>query len=85
VHFIVRAKRMGFSLKEIDELLSLRVEKESTCAEVKELAEHKLHDIGRKIAELNRMKNALQQITDACCGGEEPAVHCTILNALDAE
>ncbi len=85
VHFIVRAKRMGFSLKEIDELLSLRVDKESTCGEVKELAEHKLHDIGRKIAELNRMKNALQQITDACCGGEEPAVHCTILNALDAE
>jgi len=86
VHFIVRAKRMGFSLKEIDELLSLRVDKElSTCAEVKELAEHKLQDIGEKIAELNRMKNALQQITDACCGGEEPAVHCTILNALDAE
>ena len=86
VHFIVRAKRMGFSLKEIDELLSLRVDKElSTCAEVKELAEHKLQDIGKKIAELNRMKHALQQITDACCGGEEPAVHCTILNALDAE
>ena len=86
VHFIVRAKRMGFSLKEIDELLSLSVDKESsTCGEVKELAEHKLQDIGKKIAELNRMKDALQQITDACCGGEEPAVHCTILNALDAE
>ncbi len=85
VHFIVRAKRMGFSLKEIDELLSLRVDKESTCSEVKELAEHKLQDIGNKIAELNRMKNALQQITDACCGGEEPAIHCTILNALEAE
>ena len=86
VHFIVRAKRMGFSLKEIDELLSLRVDKEqSTCGEVKELAEHKLADIDRKIAELNRMKNALQQITDACCGGQEPAIHCTILNALDSE
>ena len=84
VNFIVRAKRMGFSLKEITELLSLRVDRESsTCGEVKEMAEHKLVDIDRKIAELIRMKEALEQITEACCGGEESAVHCTILNALE--
>lgn len=86
VQFIVRARRMGFSLKEIEELLSLRVDKEhSTCGEVKDLAEVKLKDINEKIAELERMKNALQKITDACCGGDESAVHCTILNALDAQ
>ena len=84
VQFIMRARRMGFSLKEIDELLSMRVTKEeSTCGEVKELAENKLKVIEEKLAELNRMKGALQQITDACCGGDESAVHCTILNALD--
>jgi len=84
VQFIMRARRMGFSLKEIDELLSMRVTKEeSTCGEVKDLAEKKLVVIDGKIAELNRMKGALQQITDACCGGDESAVHCTILNALD--
>ena len=84
VKFIVRAKRMGFSLKEITELLSLRVgREEGTCAEVKQLAQHKLQDIEEKISELTRMKGALQQITDLCCGGDEPAVHCTILNALD--
>jgi MerR family Zn(II)-responsive transcriptional regulator of zntA len=82
----MRAKKMGFSLKEIDELLSMRVTpEESTCGEVKELAENKLQVIDAKIAELERMKNALQQITDACCGGDESAIHCTILNALDAE
>ncbi len=85
VSFIVRAKRMGFSLKEIGELLSLQVEKfDSTCGEVKELAEQKLVSIESKIAELQRMQAALKQITDACCGGSEPAVHCTILNALAA-
>ena len=85
VEFIVRAKRMGFSLKEIGELLSLRVDKDSsTCGDVKELAEQKLKDIDAKLAELRRMKNALQQITDACCGGPASAVHCTILNALEA-
>ena len=84
VQFIMRARKMGFSLKEINELLSLRVTKEeSTCGEVKELAENKLKVIEEKVAELNRMKGALQQITDACCGGDESAVHCTILNALD--
>jgi MerR family Zn(II)-responsive transcriptional regulator of zntA len=86
VKFIMRAKKMGFSLKEIDELLSMRVTREeSTCGEVKKLAENKLQVIDAKIAELERMKNALQQITDACCGGDESAIHCTILNALDAE
>ena len=84
VGFIVRDKRMGFSLREIGELLSLRVDREqSTCGDVKELAEAKLLDIDRKMQELVLMHNALQQITEACCGGDEPAVHCTILNALD--
>jgi len=84
VHFIRRARAMGFSLKETRELLSLQVERQvSTCGEVKLLAEHKLVSIDEKIAELNKMKAALQQVTDACAGGEESAVHCTILNALE--
>ena len=84
VKFIFRAKRMGFSLKEIEELLSLRVEKsDSTCGDVKILAEQKLTVIDSKIAELRRMQSALQKITDACCGGQEPAENCTILNALE--
>lgn len=84
VNFIVRAKRMGFSLKEVAELLSLRVDRESsTCGEVKIMAEQKLIDIDKKLEELNLMKTALEQITEACCGGETSAVHCTILNALD--
>tara|TARA_B110000967_G_C18702694_1_gene468672 strand:- start:104 stop:508 length:405 start_codon:yes stop_codon:yes gene_type:complete len=84
VNFIVRAKRLGFSLKEIMELLSLRVDKEdSTCGDVKFLAEKKLEDIEGKINELKRMRNALNKITLACCGGEESAVHCTILNSLE--
>lgn len=83
VHFIRRARSMGFSLKEVLELLSLQVAKEaSTCGEVKLLAQQKLVAIDEKIAELNKMKTALQQITDACSGGDEPAVHCTILSAL---
>ena len=76
---------MGFSLKEIGELLSLQLAKEvATCGEVKSLAEYKLAAIDEKIIELEKMKAALKQITDACAGGQEPAVYRTILNALEA-
>ncbi len=85
VHFIRRARSMGFSLKEIGELLCLQVEKEiTTCGEVKALAEHKLATIDQKIVALEKMKAALKQITEACAGGQASAVHCTILNALEA-
>ena len=85
VSFIRRARGMGFSLKEAAELLSIQVEKEaSTCGEVKSLAEKKLSMIDEKITELNKMKAALQQVTEACVGGQASAVHCTILDALES-
>ena len=85
VSFIRRARGMGFSLKETAELLSMQVEKEaSTCGEVKSLAEKKLVMIDEKITELNKMKAALQQVTEACVGGQASAVHCTILDALES-
>lgn len=85
VLFILKAKQVGFSLKEIAELLSIRVDTSShTCGEVKQLAESKLSSIEEKIAQLTQMHNALSLITEACCGGQEAANHCTILQALDA-
>ena len=76
---------MGFSLNEISELLTLRVERDQhSCADVKTIAEQKLVQIESKINELNKMRDALHKITDACCGGSEPATSCTILNALDS-
>ncbi|MEB8432938.1 Zn(2+)-responsive transcriptional regulator [Cocleimonas sp. KMM 6892] len=84
LHFIQQAKSVGFSLNEISELLTLRVERDQhSCSEVKTIAEQKLVQIESKINELNKMRDALHKITDACCGGAEPATSCTILNALD--
>lgn len=86
VNFILRAKQLGFSLRDIGELLSIQVSKESsTCAEVKDIAEHKLEEIDHKLRELKRMQKALRQISDACCGGPLPAEHCTILQALEGD
>jgi len=86
VNFIRRSRGMGFSLKDISELMTLSVERESsTCGDVKLVAEKKLAAIEEKFLELQKMKAALQQVTDACVGGGESAVHCSILNALAVE
>jgi MerR family Zn(II)-responsive transcriptional regulator of zntA len=84
LRFIKQAKSVGFSLSEIAELLTLRVERDQhSCGDVKQIAEQKIDQIDRKINELDKMRKALHKITDACCGGSEPATSCTILNALD--
>ncbi len=86
LRFIQKAKTVGFSLSEISELLTLRVEREQhSCGDVKQIAEGKITQIDKKINELEQMRKALHKITDACCGGPEPATSCTILNALDGE
>jgi len=84
LRFIKQAKSVGFSLNEISELLTLRVERDQhSCGDVKEIAEQKIIQIDNKINELDNMCKALHKITDVCCGGSEPETSCTILNALD--
>lgn len=84
MQFIIRAKSVGFSLNEIKELLSIKVDKAShSCAEVKSFTEGKLQQINQKIAELSCFKDSLQLLVNACCGGEEQATHCSILSALE--
>ena len=85
VHFIQSAKAVGFSLSEIRDLLTLRVDAANySCQDVKGIALKKLHAIEHKISELENMRKALKSITDICCGGKEPATACTILNSLEA-
>jgi len=84
IRFIKRAKELGFSLKEIAELLSLRVDPETTCCDVKGRAEAKIAKIEEKIRALRRMKEALVKVT-AACNGRGPISECPILAALEME
>jgi MerR family transcriptional regulator, Zn(II)-responsive regulator of zntA len=82
--FILHAKKVGFSLQEIKQLLSLRADKDSyTCEEVKNYTGTKINEIEAKIADLQKMKQALDNLYNACCGGHESARGCTILSSLD--
>lgn len=82
--FILSAKKCGFTLKDIKELLSINIEKNShSCKEVKSFTEHKLHQVEDKIRELTVIQSSLQKLVQACCGGNESAAHCSILSTLE--
>jgi len=82
LRFIRRAKQLGFTLKEIKELLSLRRDPKTPAADLKERAEAKLADIGAKILALQNMKEALLTLTYAC-SGHGTVAECPLLHALD--
>ncbi len=82
IRFIKRAKALGFSLKEIKELLELRVDPETTCADIRDRASAKIRDIEEKIAALREIKAALERLT-AACKGKGPVSECPILEALE--
>ena len=84
VRFIRHAKDLGFALKEIQELLELRVDPISTCADVRKRARAKIADINGRIAALERMKAALERLARSC-RGRGPTSECPILEVLDRE
>jgi Hg(II)-responsive transcriptional regulator len=81
--FIKRAKKLGFSLTEIRQLLEL-AEAEGDRASVKALAEHKLAEIEHRIGELQRMRAALADLTRQC-SGHGPVEGCPIIETLNEE
>jgi MerR family Zn(II)-responsive transcriptional regulator of zntA len=85
-NFTLRSKGMGFSFREFSELMALGVDPEpSICGNVKLVVERKLAAIEEKFLELQKMKVALQQLTDGSVVGGESAVHCSILDKFAVE
>ena len=82
VRFISRAKELGFTLKEIKELMSLRDGGGKRRGEVRAIAEAKMRDIDQKLARLQAMRSALYSLIETCaCGTGRLA--CPILEALN--
>jgi MerR family mercuric resistance operon transcriptional regulator len=82
IQFIRQAKSLGFSLKEIGELIKLKKTPNARCDGVKTAAVGKIADIQKKIDALVRMKEALQPLV-AKCRASEPICDCPILNAIN--
>lgn len=82
IRFIRRAQDLGFTLDEIEELLTLRNGQSTSRREVRRIAASKLQDIDQKLAQLQAMRSALYGLMDSCeCGNG--ANRCPILDALD--
>ena len=84
LRFIRRAKALGFTLMEIQELLALSGQQDHGMEAVKAAASEKLADVEARMAELTRVRDGLRALVDACPGHGARAT-CPILNALAGE
>lgn len=82
IQFIQHAKTLGFSLREVRELLRLKGKRSARCNSIKQTAIAKIADIQEKIDSLEGMKKALQPLV-AQCKASDPITDCPILGALD--
>jgi MerR family copper efflux transcriptional regulator len=80
LRFLQRSRSLGFSVEECRQLLSLYGDKERESADVKALAEAKLTEIDRKLAELAELRDMLRHLADHCNGDDRP--DCPIIDGL---
>lgn len=75
--FIIKAKALGFTLKEIESLMSLS----GSCADIESMGLQKLNLIRNKITDLQRLEKVIQDMTDSCKANQDPKT-CPIINSL---
>ena len=82
LRFIRRAQALGFSLQEASDLLALSARRD--VGRVRHSAEAKLADVQARIAALEKVRDGLSSLIDAC-PGHGGAEDCPILKALGGE
>ncbi len=80
LRFIKRARKLGFSLDQIRDLLSLWVDSARASADVKAIAQAHVADLQKRIVELTEMRDTLSTLANACSGDHRP--DCPILVGL---
>jgi MerR family copper efflux transcriptional regulator len=80
MRFLKRCRSLGFSVEECRQLLSLYNDKNRESAEVKAVAEAKLVEIERKLADLSGLRDTLRHLVSCCHGDHRP--DCPIIDGL---
>ena len=80
LRFIRRARDLGFTMREIEALLGLWRNRRRASADVKRLATIHVAELDARIAELQGMRRALQDLLNCCHGDDRP--DCPILDDL---
>jgi len=83
LRFVRRARVLGFSMKEIRDLLGLWRNRRRSSADVKRLVAVHLEDLDTRIAELEAMRRTLEGLSRKCHGDRRP--ECPILDDLAAK
>jgi len=78
--FVRRSRELGFSIREINSLLSLVQVGKYTCAKVHDLTVEHAREIEQKIADLKKMEQVLLEMAAKCSGGDIP--ECPIIDTL---
>lgn len=81
--FVLRAKDLGFSLGEIQELLDLHVSRGRTPDDVRQLALRKVSSVEKRLKELERIREALLGLVARCEAGDSPD-SCALMHTLAA-
>lgn len=79
IRFIKRAQQLGFSLKEISDLIRFG---DCHCAKVRELAEINRTRIQSRIQQLNSIHHRLETLIE-CCEKDAPSEHCKLIHELE--
>lgn len=80
LHFIRRARNLGFTVGEVEELLSLYRDRNRASADVRDIAVKHITDLDKKVAELEGMRATLTHLVEKCHGDDRP--DCPILDDL---
>jgi DNA-binding transcriptional MerR regulator len=81
IQFIKGAQALGFTLKEIGELIELEQDSTANCGDVHERAHEKIRTIDAKLLDLQRMRAELVNLTSSCAS-EQPLAECRLMNCL---
>jgi MerR family transcriptional regulator, copper efflux regulator len=82
LRFVRRARDLGFSMKQIAQLLGLWQNRRRASAEVRRVAELHIAELNERIRELRSMRRTLEQLVHDCRGDARP--ECPILDDLAA-
>lgn len=85
LNFIRRCRELGFSIKQIEEMLKFIDEPDHYCGEVKAMAMIQSRTVQEKIDDLQRLKTALNQMISKCKGEGYSIDDCPIIDALYVE
>jgi Cu(I)-responsive transcriptional regulator len=82
LRFVKSAKELGFSMKDIKDLLGLWRNKNRASAKVKSIAEKHTKELEKKLSEIENMLMTLRNLVERCQGNDRP--DCPILDGLES-